>query len=115
MKRVGLLLVALFVVGGPLLIPSSNAAPAALVDAEAGKTAFQTYCQNCHTATSTDTKVGPGLLGLFKRKKMPASGRPLTEDNVRSQILNGGNGMPGFKAAMDADEINSLIAYLKTI
>jgi mono/diheme cytochrome c family protein len=88
---------------------------AAAGDAEAGKKVFDGNCTACHTAASTETNVGPGLKGLFKLKKMPASGKPLTEANVRDKILDGGGGMPGFKDTLSAAQIDDLIAYLKTV
>ena len=93
--------------------PSSGAVAAA--DAAAGKKVFDANCTACHTATSTDTNVGPGLKGLFSLKKMPATGRPFSEKAVRDQILNGGGGMPGFKDSLKPEEIDDLIAYLKTV
>jgi mono/diheme cytochrome c family protein len=90
-------------------------ASAAATDAAAGKTVFNQNCTACHTASSTATNVGPGLKGLFKAKKMPASGKPVTEQNVRNQILNGGGGMPGFKDTLSTEQIDDLIAYLKTV
>src|SRR5437867_9273699 len=92
---------------------SPRSSSAAATDADAGKKVFDDNCTACHTATSTDTNVGPGLKGLFKNAKMPASGKPVTEANVRKQILDGGNGMPGFKATLSAAQIDDLIAYLK--
>jgi cytochrome c len=82
-------------------------------DAVKGKEVFD-QCTVCHNADSTDTKIGPGLKGLFKKDKL-ANGKPVTEANVRTQIDEGGNGMPAYKDILSDQEKNDLIAYLKTL
>jgi mono/diheme cytochrome c family protein len=104
-----IVLVACAFVGSPR--PGSAAA----ADADAGKKVFNDNCTACHTATSTERNVGPGLKGLYKNGKMPASGKPVNDANVRKQILEGGNGMPSFKDSLSAAQIDDLIAYLKTV
>jgi mono/diheme cytochrome c family protein len=93
--------------------PAGRAAVAG--DAAAGKKVFSDNCTACHSATTNQTIAGPGLKGLFKNGKMPASGKPVTDANVRNQILNGGNGMPPFKGQLSDADIDNLIAYLKTL
>jgi len=90
---------------------SSSALAAA--DAGKGKEVFD-QCVVCHNADSTEAKIGPGLKGLFKKDKM-ASGKAPTEANVRSQIDEGGNGMPAYKDILSDQEKNDVIAYLKTL
>ena len=90
-----------------LLVPSG--------DAENGAALFKSNCRMCHAPASTDAGIGPGLKGLFKTEKLPASKRPATEANVRKQILEGGNGMPPFEGRLSAAEVDDLIAYLKTL
>lgn len=82
-------------------------------DAAKGKEVFD-QCSVCHNADSTDTKIGPGLKGLFKKDKL-ANGKPATEANVRTQVDEGGNGMPSYKDILSDQEKNDLIAYLKTL
>lgn len=83
--------------------------------AEIGKQVFQDQCGGCHNADSSNTKVGPGLKGLFRREKLIASGKKVSEANVRAQIDDGGNGMPSFDQLLTDKDIDSLIAYLKTL
>jgi mono/diheme cytochrome c family protein len=83
-------------------------------DASRGKELFST-CGQCHSATTKDAGVGPGLKGLFKGKKMPATNRPVSTAVVTSQIKKGGNGMPGFASKYSAQDISDLVAYLKTL
>jgi cytochrome c2 len=82
-------------------------------DAAKGKEVFD-QCTVCHNADSTETKIGPGLKGLFKKDKL-ANGKPATEANVRAQIDEGGNGMPSYKDILSDQEKNDLIEYLKTL
>jgi cytochrome c len=82
-------------------------------DAAKGKEVFD-QCSVCHNADSTDTKIGPGLKGLFKHDKL-ANGKAVNEANVRSQINDGGNGMPAYKDILSDKEKDDVIAYLKTL
>jgi mono/diheme cytochrome c family protein len=58
--------------------------------------------------------MGPGLKGLFTKDKLN-NGKKVTEENVRAQIDEGGNGMPAYKEMLSEDEKTDLIAYLKTL
>jgi cytochrome c len=78
-----------------------------------GKEVFD-QCSVCHNADSTETKVGPGLKGLFKMDKL-VNGKPVTEANVRELINAGGNGMPAYADQLSDQDKNDLIAYLKTL
>jgi mono/diheme cytochrome c family protein len=99
-------------------VPSASGASAgATGEAAAGKALFVKNCALCHNADSAVKKIGPGLKGLLKNKELPASHKPATEANVRAQIENGNaaKGMPAFGAKLPKAEIDSLIAYLKTL
>ncbi len=82
-------------------------------DPAKGKDVFD-QCSVCHNADSTDTKVGPGLKGLFKMDKL-VNGKPVTEANVRDLINTGGNGMPAYADQLSEQDKNDVIAYLKTL
>jgi cytochrome c len=82
-------------------------------DAAKGKQVFG-QCTPCHYADRTTKKVGPGLKGLFQHQKL-VNGKPVTEENVRALIGAGGHGMPGYKDLLTSDEMNNLVAYLKTL
>ena len=83
-------------------------------DAEKGKPLFAQQCVTCHNAANNEKKLGPGLKGLFKMDKL-ANGKKATEQTIRVQIDNGGNGMPPFKDLLSDREKDDLIAYLKTL
>jgi cytochrome c len=82
-------------------------------DAAKGKEVFD-QCSVCHNADSDETKVGPGLKGLFKMDKL-VNGKPVTEANVRELINSGGNGMPAYADQLSEQDKNDVIAYLKTL
>ena len=82
--------------------------------AESGKNMFSANCSGCHFSDRKDTKVGPGLEGLFKNPKLPKSGRATSEKNVRETIVNGREKMPPFKHLKD-QEIRAIIDYLKSL
>ncbi|MCL4500042.1 MAG: cytochrome c [Chloroflexi bacterium] len=88
-------------------------APGKAADAAKGKAVFG-QCSPCHNADSTEKKMGPGLKGLFHRAQL-ANGRKATEQSIRAQIDNGGNGMPAYKEMLSNREKDDLIAYLKTL
>jgi cytochrome c5 len=79
-----------------------------------GQDLFMENCAICHYPQQKDTKVGPGLLGLFKNSKLPDSGLPANEKNVRKKIINGGESMPPFDH-LDDDEISAILDYLETL
>jgi cytochrome c len=83
-------------------------------DAAKGKGVFDDNCAVCHNADSEETKMGPGLKGLFTHDKLKNGKKP-TEANVRAMVNEGGNGMPSFSDVLTDVERNNLIAYLKTI
>ena len=80
----------------------------------AGKDLFEKNCSFCHFTDSTDTKVGPGLKGLFKREKMPVSGWAVTPKDVQRQLKTPFDQMPPFDHLSDA-EIIALTDFLQTL
>ncbi|MGD0360876.1 MAG: c-type cytochrome [Bryobacteraceae bacterium] len=94
-------------------VASSVALAAKKGDPAKGKEVFQ-QCTPCHNADSTDKKMGPGLKGLFTKDKLNNGKKP-TEENVRAQIEEGGNGMPAYKEMLSDDDMVNLLAYLKTL
>jgi mono/diheme cytochrome c family protein len=88
--------------------------PASAADADKGKELFDEQCSVCHETASTEKKLGPGLKGLFKREKM-TNGKKPTVENVTKVIQEGGNGMPAYAEILSKDEVDHLLAYLKTL
>jgi mono/diheme cytochrome c family protein len=90
------------------------------VSVAAGEKIFKKNCAMCHFADKSDTKIGPGLKGLFANKQLPLSHRPATEANVHVQIDKGSPKakpmpMPGFADKLSPADIQKLLDYLKTL
>jgi hypothetical protein len=79
-----------------------------------GQKLFAANCSLCHFTDRNDKKVGPGLKGLFKSPKLPNSGLPVTDENVRERIANGGDKMPPFKHLKEG-ELKAIVDYLKAL
>ncbi|HSJ53023.1 MAG TPA: cytochrome c [Anaerolineae bacterium] len=74
----------------------------------AGEQVFAQNCSVCHNLTA-EAKVGPGLAGLFERDQLP-NGDPVTDENLRVWITNGGGAMP--PVPLPEDELTQVIAFL---
>ena len=95
-------------------VSARQAAEKAPGDAEKGAAIFKENCSVCHYADKTERRVGPGLKGLFKTKKL-VNGKPVTDANVRSLIENGTGKMMAFKERLDKTQLDDLLAYLHTL
>ncbi len=84
-------------------------------DAQSGEALFATNCSNCHDADSTKSRVGPGLAELFERAELPSSGKPVTRDNVRAQIVTPFGNMPSFQSYISDEGLTDLLAYIETL
>ena len=82
-------------------------------DAKKGEDVFEN-CAVCHNSDSTETKIGPGLKGLFKREKL-VNGKPVNEENVKALITEGSGAMPPFGDAISSEDKDNVIAFLKTL
>lgn len=68
-----------------------------------GKGLFSTNCGSCHTLADAGTAgtVGPKLDGI-----------KLNLAQIKTQIENGGNGMPAFKGTLSDEQIEMIAKYL---
>lgn len=80
----------------------------------AGHELFNSICVYCHFPDRDEDKVGPGLKGLFKKPRLPFSGRRATVENVLSQLRNPLDKMPSF-AHLGDEKLRTIIAYLQTL
>jgi cytochrome c len=78
-----------------------------------GKRVFQ-HCSGCHSAETSEKKVGPSLKGLFRRREL-LNGTPANEPTIRLKIKDGGGGMPPYDQVLSAKELDQLIEYLKSL
>ena len=106
MKRIQVITIAVGLAAGSSMAFAAGSA-------DKGKEVFD-QCSICHNADSTETKIGPGLKGLFKHEKL-VNGKPVNEANVRAKIDEGGNGMPAYKEILSDKEKDDVVAYLKTL
>ena len=76
------------------------------------KTLFARHCGLCHTVSGNWRTIGPSLKGLFEKKQL-VTGKPVTVENLRDLIMNGGPTMPGFQAMLTTDQADEIIRDLK--
>jgi len=101
--------------GGELVYGNKTGAEAATKGMAAeGAVLFKQNCSACHFTDSTETKVGPGLKGLFAQDKFPISGQPLSDDGFRRLLKAPYGKMPPFGHLAD-EQVNALLDYLKTL
>jgi cytochrome c len=106
-----------FLLRTALMSDSLSAAPSAALlqgDADKGGDLFARDCASCHYSDREDKKLGPGLKGLFHKDSLPMSGRAVTEENVRRQMMRPFRSMPSF-GSLTPQEVADLVAYLRTL
>jgi mono/diheme cytochrome c family protein len=75
-------------------------------EVDAGRQLFtENGCLACHGADLSGG-IGPALAGRTQED--------LTEDRIRTQLANGGNGMPAF-GHLEPDQVNTLIALIRSL
>jgi len=80
-----------------------------------GRVLFDKKCSVCHYTNTDEKKIGPSLKGFSKRSTFITNKNRVTDESLRDWIENGDQLMPPFKDVLDADQINSVIAYVKTL
>jgi mono/diheme cytochrome c family protein len=82
-------------------------------DARRGEGLFLQRCSICHLPRKlkfgSPPVIGPSLSGQFK------DAGPDQMKVLRGFILKGGPDMPGFQYGLEPNEVDDLIAYLKTL
>jgi mono/diheme cytochrome c family protein len=76
-----------------------------------GREIFYYKCWFCHNEFA-GPQSAPNLAGVFQRKQL-LSGRPTTEDGIKDEIRNGGEGMAAYKYTLTEADLNDLVSYLK--
>jgi mono/diheme cytochrome c family protein len=76
-----------------------------------GREIFYYKCWFCHNEFA-GPQSAPNLATVFQRKQL-LSGRPATEDGIKDEIRNGGEGMAAYKFTLDDADVNDLVSYLK--
>ena len=62
-------------------------------------------CQYCHAVNGQGGERGPDLTNVTNR---------LTQDAITIRILNGGSNMPAYGGNLTPDELNAIVAFLKS-
>jgi mono/diheme cytochrome c family protein len=104
----------LLTITGCKVIPPSKPLNQLTAQERRGYVDFQQNCFRCHEDRETAGKQGPSLLSVYKNQYLP-SGAPANDDRIRSVILHGRGMMPALHGAMSDEQIDDLLAYLKTL
>ena len=96
--------ISLFLLGSATLVYGSDTKSAEM----AGAVLFRDKgCGFCHGASLEGTKKAPALAEIRKQKAM-------TNEKITAQILDGGAKMPPFRESLSDEEIQQLIAFLRS-
>ena len=79
-----------------------------------GRSIYDQHCLVCHEAYSSKETNGPSLMGLYKKKFM-VSGQPVNDERVRDIINLGKPKMPAYGNQLSAQDVDDLMAYMKTL
>jgi mono/diheme cytochrome c family protein len=79
-----------------------------------GRRVFDTQCARCHDPYNASAAKGPSLKKLYKRQYLP-SGLPATDQHVTDSIILGRKMMPPFNQSIGQQQLEDLLAYLKTL
>ena len=109
MQRV--ILVSLLSVMGLILVrPAQTQGAPTMTRRQMGEQVFINNCSGCHSVAPGRTLVGPSLAG-----EMKGASPGKADARVRTIILNGKGKMPPQRAQLSDKDLNSLIAYLRTL
>jgi mono/diheme cytochrome c family protein len=73
-----------------------------------GAVVFHNNCLVCHSLEPGQNGYGPSLAGYFKRNLSQ------TVDQTQQLIRNGRRRMPPFRDRLSSDQIQDVIAYIRT-
>ncbi len=79
-----------------------------------GRRVFDAKCARCHEPYSASAQKGPSLKNLYKRPYLP-SGLPANDQRVTDSIIMGRKMMPAFSGSLTQEQLDDLLAYLKTL
>lgn len=76
---------------------------------------YRKNCSVCHEINKPETdKIGPSLFRLFQNEKLPFSGGKPSLEYVRIKIQFGGDVMPAYVNRLSEEQIDQIIAFIKT-
>ncbi|MBW7456199.1 c-type cytochrome [Paenibacillus sepulcri] len=82
--------------------PPAVSIPDTPVDAQAAEEVFKSNCVACH-GDQLQGGMGPNLTAV---------GSSMDKESIYTQIVQGGNGMPGFEGKLTDEEIANLAKWL---
>ena len=102
-----------------LAIGCSRTAPPTPLDQlnpqqKAGHAVYQARCAVCHSDRDDRARVGPALVGIFKKPYLH-SGAPANDERVTATVEHGHGLMPAMGAQVQGDDLTDLLAYLHTL
>ena len=102
------------ILGGALAISvavfSSHVSAAPAAD-DAGAQVFKTNCVVCHGADGTGSPTGKALKAPDLNSEAV---QKLTVAQMATQVSDGKNNMPPFKSTLSKDQINAVVAYVRS-
>lgn len=103
MKWTGSLAVVFALMMAPAAVAQGSTDDPAQV--EAGMAVFETNCASCHTSEGVGSTAGRPLIDI-------ALEEPDRNAHIES-VTNGRGGMPAFGASLSAEEIDSVVSYVR--
>jgi mono/diheme cytochrome c family protein len=79
-----------------------------------GRRVFDADCARCHEPYSSHGLHGPSLHDLYKKQYLP-SGMPANDERITEVITRGKAKMPAFGDTIPGEQLDALLAYLKTL
>lgn len=79
-----------------------------------GRRVYDAKCARCHEPYSRSSQKGPSLARMYKKPYLP-SGIPVTDEHVADVTVRGRRMMPGFATEINQQQLQDLIAYMKTL
>jgi mono/diheme cytochrome c family protein len=79
-----------------------------------GRHIYDQNCIRCHEPYSRWGTHGPTLKNLYKKPYLP-SGIPVNDERLEDVVLLGKAKMPSFRKTLTDQQVEDLLAYLKTL
>jgi mono/diheme cytochrome c family protein len=82
-----------------------------------GRKIFQTRCAMCHVGQDPATELATETSARRQTTFGPLLSKvqAANEEKLREKIKNGGPRMPGYKLALTDEQINQVMAFMKTV
>src|SRR5271170_824253 len=78
---------------------------------DAGKAVYEANCVACHAEDGAGTSTGQALSAPDLRSDAV---QKLSDADLKKQVSDGKNNMPPFKDTLKPDEIDAVVAYVRT-